>query len=128
MFRFFTHWLVVVCALGLAAWLLPGVGFDSPVALIMGGLVLALVNALVRPVLVILTLPLSIVTLGLFYFVINGVAFGIAAWIVPGFSVGTLMTAILAALLVSLVSWLAGLPSGDLLRSEAASAGEPPRG
>ena len=109
MSRFLTHWLVVSIALAAAAWLLPGVQISSWPALFIGALVLGLVNAVVRPLMVLLTLPITIVTLGLFYLVVNGAAFGLASAVVPGFRVEGCGWAILGALLVSLVSWFIGL-------------------
>ena len=105
---FLTHWIVTGIALVVADWALAGVGVGSGMALVLGALVLGLVNALVRPVLVMLTLPFTIVTLGLFYLVVNGLAFGIAAALVPGFEVRTLGAAIAGALIVGLVSWALG--------------------
>jgi putative membrane protein len=107
------HWLVVAVALWVAAYLVPGVSFSSTGALILAALVLGLVNALVRPVLLILTLPITVLTLGLFYFVVNGLAFGLAAALVPGFSVASLWSAILGALVVSVVSWIIGGVTGS---------------
>lgn len=106
--KFFTHWLVVACSLALAAYLVPGVQIGSLTALLVGALVLGLVNALVRPLLTLLTLPITLVTLGLFYFVVNGLSFGLAAWLVPGFSSSGLLPSILGALVVSLCSWAIG--------------------
>jgi putative membrane protein len=106
------HWLVVAAALWVAAYLVPGVTFSSGGALLLAALVLGLVNALVRPVLLILTLPITILTLGLFYLVVNGLAFGLAAALVPGFSVASLWSAILGALVVSVVSWIIGAITG----------------
>jgi putative membrane protein len=108
MTRFILHWFVVAVSLAAAAYILPGVRVDTTEALLVGSLVLGLVNALVRPVLTVLTLPLTVLTLGLFYLVVNGVAFALAAYIVPGFSVADTPAAILGALLVSVVSWFAG--------------------
>lgn len=105
---FFRHWVVTAVALGVAAWILPGVTITSLPALAVGAIVLGLVNAVVKPVLVILTLPLTFVTLGIFYFVVNGIAFALAAWIVPGFSVSSFGWAIIGAALVGLVSMFAG--------------------
>lgn len=105
--RFLAHWFIVGVALGVTAWILPGVHVDSALALVVGSLVLGLVNALVRPILTLLTLPLTVLTLGLFYLIVNAVAFALAAWIVPGFTVDSLGAATLGALLVSLVSWFA---------------------
>jgi putative membrane protein len=62
----------------------------------------------VRPLLTILTLPITIITLGLFYLVVNGLAFGLAASLVPGFDLDGFGSAVLGALLVSLVSWVLG--------------------
>ena len=109
MSRFLFHWLAVAIALAATAWLLPGVHISSWPALLIGALVLGLVNAVVRPVLVLFTLPITVVTLGLFYLVVNGIAFALAARIVPGFAVGGCGWAIAGAFLVSLFSWFFGL-------------------
>ncbi len=108
MSRFLSHWLMVAIALAAAAWLLPGVSISSWPALLVAALVLGLVNAVVRPLLVLLTLPISILTLGLFYLVVNGAAFGLASAFVPGFAVRGCGWAIAGALLVSVLSWFIG--------------------
>src|SRR5829696_5494641 len=105
---FLIHWLVVALGLAAAAYLVPGVSVASVTALAFGALVLGFVNAVVRPVLTLLTLPLTLVTLGLFYFVVNAAAFALAAALVPGFSVASFWAALLGALVVSLVSWVVG--------------------
>jgi putative membrane protein len=105
---FLVQWLVVAIALWVTAYIVPGVTFSSTTALAVAALVLGLVNALVRPIITILTLPLTILTLGLFYLVVNGLAFAIAAAVTPGFSVAGFGSAIIGALLVSLVSWVVG--------------------
>lgn len=109
MLRFLIHWLTVTIALAAAAWLIPGIVVDSTAALLIAALVLGFINGIVRPILVILTLPITVLTLGLFYLVVNGVAFVIAASLVPGFTVGSFGAAVLGALVVSLVSWFVGL-------------------
>ncbi len=109
MSRFLVHWLVVAIALWATAWILPGVGISSWPALLVAALVLGLVNAVVRPILVLLTLPVTVVTLGLFYLVVNGAAFALAAMVVPGFAVAGCGWAILGALLVSVISSFIGL-------------------
>jgi putative membrane protein len=73
---------------------------------LVAGIILGFVNAIVRPVLFFLTLPLTLITLGLFIFVLNAVCFGLTAWLVPGFSVDGFWWALLGALLVSIVSWI----------------------
>ena len=104
--RFLFHWAVVTLAVAVAAYILPGVHVASLTALLVGGLVLGFANAVLRPIAVFFTLPLTLVTLGLFLFVINGAAFALAAWIVDGFAVDSFGWAIAGSLVVSLVSWL----------------------
>lgn len=106
---FLVHWLIVGVALWVTTQVVGGVHVSSMQVLVLAALVLGLVNALVRPVITILTLPLTIVTLGLFYLVVNGLAFGLAAALVPGFSVDGFGSAVLGALVVSIVSWVIGL-------------------
>jgi putative membrane protein len=104
-----------ISALGLwiASHLLSGLSFDSPAKLLIAALVLGVVNALVRPIAFILTLPLTILTLGLFLLVLNAGMVALVAWLVPGFQVDGFWTALLAALIVSLVSWAASSMIGS---------------
>jgi putative membrane protein len=106
--RFFTHWLTTAIALAATEWILAGVRVESWRALAVASLVLGFINAVVRPILVLLTLPVTILTLGLFYLVLNGAAFAMAAWIVPGFDVDSIWWSILGAVMVGLVSWFIG--------------------
>jgi len=111
--RFLIHWLVIALALWVTAYVLPGVNVDSTQALAIAAVVLGLVNALIRPILTILTLPITILTLGLFYLVINGLTFLLASKLVPGFHVGGFWWAVLGALLVSIISSFVGGFAGD---------------
>ncbi len=116
--RFLTHVFVTAVALAVAAYIVPGIHITSWMALLVAALVLGFVNAIVRPVLVLVTLPITILTLGLFYLVVNGIAFGLAAAIVPGFNVDSFGWAILGAIVVGLASWFAGTfikPGGGAL-------------
>jgi putative membrane protein len=88
------------------AYLMPSVTIQSFGAALIGALVLGFANAVVRPILVLLTLPVTVLTLGLFIFVINGIVFLGVTKLVPGFDVAGLWPAILAAVLYSIVSWL----------------------
>ena len=119
---FLAHWLTTAAALGVTAWILPGVRVDSLTALAVSALVLGFVNAIVRPVLVLLTLPFTLLTLGLFYFIVNGVAFGLAAFLVPGFSVASFVTAVLGAFVVGVTSWFIGSASGRRGKTAGRSA------
>lgn len=106
--RFLAHWLTTALALGAVAWVLPGVVITSLPALAVAALVLGLINAVVKPVLVVLTLPLTLLSLGVFYLFLNGLAFAFAALLVPGFEVRSFLWAMLGAALVGLVSMCIG--------------------
>jgi putative membrane protein len=108
MMLFVLHWAVVAIGLAAAAYLVPGVTVASGGALAIGALVLGFVNAVIKPILTLLTLPITLLTLGLFYLVVNAAAFALAAAVVPGFSVTGLGAAVLGALVVSIVSWFVG--------------------
>ena len=104
------RWIVNAAALMLVAYLYPGVSVDSFWAALIAALVLGLVNAVVRPLLVLLTLPVTLLTLGLFIFVINALLFWLVAELVPGFNVGGFGSALLGSILYSVItlltSWL----------------------
>ena len=104
-----------IAALGLwmASEILTGLSFDSTSQLIVAALLLGIVNAFVRPLAFILTLPLTVLTLGLFLLVLNAGMVALVAWIVPGFHVSSFWTAVGAALIVSLVSWAASSAIGS---------------
>jgi putative membrane protein len=98
--------IVNAAALWVAAQLVPGIVVAGLTPLLLAALVLGLINAIVRPVLVILTLPLTLLTLGLFIFVLNAFCLWLTSRIVPGFEVQTFGAALLGALVVSIVSWI----------------------
>ena len=95
-----------MAAIFAAAYFLPGIQVSGGLALLVAALVLALINAVVRPILVVLTLPITLVTLGLFILILNGFCLWLTAWLVPGFEVHGFWTAVIGALIISLVSWL----------------------
>jgi putative membrane protein len=109
MVGFIVHTLVLAIAIWVTAQVVPGITIASWGALAIAALALGVVNAIVRPLLLILTLPITVLTLGLFYLVINGIAFGLAAAVVPGFQVSGWTAAILGALLTSVISWFVGI-------------------
>jgi putative membrane protein len=106
MLRILVVWLLNAAALAAVAWLMPSVSIASVGAALIAALVLGLVNALIRPLLVLLTLPVTVLTLGLFIFVINGLLFWAVAELVPGFQVAGFWSAVLGAIVFSLISWL----------------------
>jgi putative membrane protein len=105
---FLAHWVVLAVALWVTTQLVPGVTVAGWGTLAVGAAVLGLVNTVVRPVLTLLTFPITILTLGLFYFVVNGAAFGLAAALVPGFDVRSFLAAVLGALVTGLAAWIVG--------------------
>jgi putative membrane protein len=103
---FLVRLVVNAAALWVAAQLVPGIAITGLTPLILAALVLGLINAIVRPILVILTLPLTLLTLGLFLFVLNAFCLWLTSRLVPGFEVHTFAAALLGALVISIVSWL----------------------
>ena len=103
---FLLRLIVNAAALWVAAQLVPGIVVTGLTPLLLAALVLGLINAIVRPVLLILTLPLTLMTLGLFIFILNAFCLWLTSRIVPGFVVQSFAAALLGALVVSIVSWL----------------------
>lgn len=99
------RWLINAAAIMSIAYLLPGVGVSGIYAAIIAALILGIINALIRPIVILLTLPVNILTLGLFTLVINALMFWFASTIVKGFNVQDFQAAFLGALIMWLVSW-----------------------
>ncbi len=99
------HWLISAAAIGIAAYLVPGVSVTVVGALV-AAVVLGALNILVRPILFLLTLPVTILTLGLFSLIINGVIVLLAAFVVPGFSIASFGAALLFAIVLAVVNWV----------------------
>jgi putative membrane protein len=93
-------------AIFVAAWLIPGLEVAGPMPALIAGAILGLVNALIRPILLVLTFPFTLITLGLFIFVINAICLGLTAWLVPGLTINGFVPAFFGALVVSVVSWI----------------------
>jgi len=111
---------LVITALGLwaAATIVPGVVITGWQALLVSALLLGIVNAVIRPIILVLTLPLTVLTLGLFILVVNGISLGIVAWLVPGFHLAGLWAATLGACVVGLTGWFASAFVGGSGRIE----------
>jgi putative membrane protein len=107
-------WLANILSLAVADWLFSGVDIDGVWPLIIGGAVLGIANAIVKPILTLLTLPLVVVTLGLFLFVINVAMLALAEWIAPDFSIDGFWTYIGATIVVWLVNWILHMAFGSL--------------
>ena len=98
------HWFIAALAILISAYILPGVHVTGLLAALVLAVVLGAINAFLRPLLVILTLPISIVTLGLFALVINGLLIVLASYIVPGFAVDGFGWAFLFGIVLAIVS------------------------
>lgn len=98
-------WLINTIALFALPWMVDTIQIDSFTTALFAALVLALVNTLIRPILLVLTLPFTVLSLGLFIFIINGLMFWAASEMVAGFHVAGFMSAVLGALLYSVISW-----------------------
>ena len=111
---------LAITALGLwaAATIVPGIRIEGWRSLILSALLLGIVNAVIRPIIVILTLPITVLTLGLFILVVNGISLGLVAWLVPGFHLAGLPAATLGALVVGLTGWFASAFVGGSGRIE----------
>lgn len=108
MLRFIIQFAVTALALWLAARIVPGVAVASTTTLLIAALLLGIANAVVRPILTILTFPLTVITFGLFLLVVNAAVIGLVAMFLEGFVVDGLWAGIGAAIVTGVVSWIAG--------------------
>lgn len=104
--RLLAVWVINALALLLVAYLLTGIHINGFGSALIAALVLGLVNTLIRPILVILTLPVTLLTLGLFIFVINALLFLFVGNLLSGFQVASFGAALLGSILYSVISWL----------------------
>jgi putative membrane protein len=100
------RWLVLTAAVLAASWLLDGIRVDSLLSAVLAAATLGILNAFLRPLIILLTLPVNILTLGLFTFVINALMLQIVSEVIPGFTVRGFWTAVFGALIIGVVSWL----------------------
>ena len=107
MLGFLLRTAISALALWVADEIFEGMRFDSASQLIVAAILLGIVNGLVRPLAFILTLPITLVTMGFFLLILNAAMLGLVALIVPGFQLSGIWTVVGAALIVSLVSWVA---------------------
>jgi putative membrane protein len=116
MTRFVLRAAIAALGLWLATEWLSGLYVDRPTTLLVAALLLGIVNALVRPLVILLTLPFMLVTLGLFLLVINAAMLGLVAALLPGMQVAGFWTAFWAALIVSVVSWIGSMMFGPVVK------------
>lgn len=113
MTAFLIRWLVTTLAVFVAAHIVPGVGYGGWGPLVGASLLLGILNAIVRPVLLLLSLPFIIVTMGIFILILNALLFWLVSALVPGFTIAGFWSAFFGAVVVSLVSW----PLSSIFRS-----------
>jgi putative membrane protein len=106
------RWVVMTIAVLIAASIIPGFRIESPLTAFIAAVLLSLLNAFVRPILIVLTLPINILTLGLFILIINGLLIGLVAWLLPDLQLSGFGAAFLGALVISVVSTLLNLMVG----------------
>ncbi|MEA3222878.1 MAG: phage holin family protein [Thermodesulfobacteriota bacterium] len=106
---FILKWAVSTAALAAAAWVVKGIIIDSGWALLGAALVIGLLNAFLKPIVVLLTLPLNILTLGLFTFVINAIMILLTSEVVKGFTVNSFWAALRGAIIMSVVGFILNL-------------------
>ncbi len=104
---FVVRMLVTAAGLALAAWVVPGITVSGPGTLFLAALLMGIVNGFVRPVVILLTLPLTVVTFELFLLVVNAGMFGLVAWLLSGFAVSGFFAALFGWITVSAFAWLA---------------------
>lgn len=102
------RWVINTLALFLVVTIVPNFSYRSWVTLAIAAAVLGLLNAIVRPVLFVLTLPITVVTVGLFLLVLNAIMLELTAWLVPGFEINGFGWAIVGALVLSIISLFTG--------------------
>ncbi|MBP9019954.1 MAG: phage holin family protein [Syntrophobacterales bacterium] len=112
------RWLILTIAIIAASYLIDGIRVGGFFSAFFAAALLGILNAVLRPVLLILTLPVNILTLGLFTFVINALLLKMVSGVVPGFEVVGFWPAILGSLVISLVSWLLNALVGSTGRVE----------
>jgi putative membrane protein len=113
--RLLLVWLINSVSLIAVAYLMPSISVSSFATALVAALILGLVNAVIRPILILLTLPATILTLGLFIFVINGLLFWLVGSFIQGFEVAGFWAGVFGAIVYSLISWALSallLPSG----------------
>lgn len=102
------RWLILTVAICLTPYIVSGISVRSFIDALIAALILGILNIVIKPILQILTLPINLLTLGLFTLVINAILLEVVAWLIPGFSIASFWSAILGGLFISIVSWILG--------------------
>jgi putative membrane protein len=114
--EFLAHWAITALCLWVAGYIFKGISFANNKSLLISALLLGFANAVIRPIVILLTIPLTLITFGLFLLVINALMMQLVSWIVPGFKVSGFWTAFFASIFIAVLSFFVGLfifQSGD---------------
>jgi putative membrane protein len=111
--NFLLTWLLAAVSLVITAYLVPGFVINSFIAALIAAVMLGLVNAIIKPILVLLTLPITIVSLGLFLFVVNAITIWLAGYLTPGFDVNGFIPALIGSIVLTIVSSVLNHLVGD---------------
>lgn len=117
MLGFFFRLLATAAGLWIAAAIVPGIEVGESSTFFLAAILLGIVNAFVRPIIIVLTLPISVLTLGLFLMVINAGMLGLVAWLLDDFALSGFFAALLGSFIISIVSWWTSWsigPEGDI--------------
>jgi putative membrane protein len=109
MVAFVIRWAITAVAVMVTAWIFTGISYDSTASLLGASLLLGIINAFVRPILLILSLPFIVVTMGLFIFVVNALLLLFVSAMIPSFHVAGFWDALFGSVIISIVSWLMSL-------------------
>jgi putative membrane protein len=109
MTAFVIRWAITAVAVMVTAWIFRGISYESTASLLGASLLLGIINAFVRPILLILSLPFIVVTMGLFIFVVNALLLLFVSAMIPSFHVAGFWDALLGSIIISIVSWLMSL-------------------
>ncbi len=111
--KILAHWLIITLAVLAVPYVVDGIHVDTLLTAVIVGAVLGFINLIVKPVVKILTLPINILTLGLFSVILNGLFFWFVATLIDGFNIDNFMAAIIGAFIVSILSWIGDKVLGD---------------
>lgn len=114
MLNTFVRWVLLALALILVAWIVPGIQIANILTALITAAVIGVINLFIRPIIMVLTLPINIITLGLFTFIINAFLLMLTAYLVPGFAVSGFFAALIGSLLLSILSVIINRTAGQL--------------
>jgi len=104
--RILLHWLILTGAILITAYVVPGIAVSNFLTALIAGACLGFINLVIKPVLKLLTLPINLITLGIFSIVLNALLFWALTVVVPGFSIATFQAALIGSIIVAVINWI----------------------